>query len=165
MITTRKPVGRGRPQKIISETFLQEVFRAGRNISIRTLATSLNIHRNTIAKSMKLYGITRPQFSNISNESLDAMIKGYKQRHPNTGIRYIRGHLTHHGIRVQRKRIIESLGRVDSVARVILNNKTIQRQEYISSRPNALWHVDGHHKLGPWGIVIHGFVDGYDRMV
>ncbi|KAI5982901.1 hypothetical protein EDC04DRAFT_2616344 [Pisolithus marmoratus] len=28
-------------------------------------------------------------------------------------------------------------------------------------RPNALWHMDGHHKLIRWGIVIHGIVDGY----
>jgi hypothetical protein len=141
------------------------VFRAGRNISIRRLATSLKIHRNTISKAMQMYGITRPPFSGISDESLDGMIKSYKQSHPNTGIRYIRGHLTQHGLRVQRKRIIDSLSRVDNIARIILRRTTIQRREYISSRPNALWHVDGHHKLGPWGIVIHGFVDGYSRLV
>ncbi|KAI6006192.1 hypothetical protein F5J12DRAFT_721182, partial [Pisolithus orientalis] len=27
--------------------------------------------------------------------------------------------------------------------------------------PNALWHMDGHHKLIQWGIVIHGFIDGF----
>ncbi|KAG2157731.1 uncharacterized protein EDB93DRAFT_1078407, partial [Suillus bovinus] len=26
--------------------------------------------------------------------------------------------------------------------------------------PNALWHLDGHHKVIQWGIVIHGFIDG-----
>lgn len=25
--------------------------------------------------------------------------------------------------------------------------------------------MDGHHKLGPWGIVIHGITDGFDRIV
>ncbi|KAE9382610.1 hypothetical protein BT96DRAFT_778281, partial [Gymnopus androsaceus JB14] len=33
------------------------------------------------------------------------------------------------------------------------------------SRPNALWHIDGHHKLIMWGFVIHGVVDGYSRIV
>ena len=88
----------------------------------------------------------------------------YKDKRPNTGIRYLRGYLFQHGVRVQRERITASLSRVDDVARVILRN-TIKRREYKSSRPNALWHVDGHHKLGPWGIVIHGFTDGYDRVV
>lgn len=30
---------------------------------------------------------------------------------------------------------------------------------------NALWHIDGHHKLIRWKIVIHGGMDGYSRMV
>ena len=54
---------------------------------------------------------------------------------------------------------------MDDVAKVILHNTIIKQREYKSARPNALWHMDGHHKLGPWGIVIHGFVDGYNRVV
>ena len=77
----------------------------------------------------------------------------------------MRGYLFQKGMRVQRQRIIGSLNRVDNVAKVVLRNKIIKRREYKSSRPNALWHVDGHHKLGPWGIVIHGLTDGYDRLV
>lgn len=92
-------------------------------------------------------------------------MKRYKDSHPNTGIRYLRGYLFQQGIRIQRQRIIASLSRVDNVAKVILRHKIIKRREYKSSRPNALWHVDGHHKLGPWGIVIHGLTDGYDRLV
>jgi hypothetical protein len=114
---------------------------------------------------MHKYKITRPTFSRISNSSLDTIIQNYKKNHPNTGIRYLRGHLLQQGIRVQRHRVVASLGRVDDVAKVILRNTTIKRREYKSPRPNALWHIDGHHKLGPWGIVIHGFIDGYDRVV
>ena len=93
------------------------------------------------------------------------MIKRFKDSHPNAGIRYIRGFFLHQGIRVQRSRILGSLTRVDNVAKVVLRNKTIKRREYKSARPNALWHIDGHHKLGPWGIVIHGITDGFDRVV
>jgi hypothetical protein len=37
------------------------------------------------------------------------------------------------------------------------------RRDYRVSRPHAIWHLDGHHKLILWGIVIHGFIDGYSR--
>ncbi|KAF8800932.1 hypothetical protein BYT27DRAFT_7035561, partial [Phlegmacium glaucopus] len=37
------------------------------------------------------------------------------------------------------------------------------REQYQVPRPNALWHIDGHHKLIAWGIVIHGVADGYSR--
>ena len=30
---------------------------------------------------------------------------------------------------------------------------------------NALWHIDGHHKLINWKIVIHGGIDGFSRMI
>lgn len=38
-------------------------------------------------------------------------------------------------------------------------------QDYFVERPNALWHIDGHHKLILWGIVIHGVADGDSRTV
>ena len=37
--------------------------------------------------------------------------------------------------------------------------------EYISSRPNAVWHMDGHHKLSPWGFIVHASIDGCDSIV
>ena len=58
-----------------------------------------------------------------------------------------------------------SLGHIDDVGKVVVCNQTIKRQEYKSAQLNALWHMDGHHKLGPWDIVIHGITDGYDRVV
>ena len=30
--------------------------------------------------------------------------------------------------------------------------------------PNSLWHIDSHHKLIKWRIVIHGGIDGYSRL-
>ena len=114
---------------------------------------------------MHQYKIQRQPFSTISDPSLDTIVKEYKDAHPSTGIRYLRGYLFQQGMRVQRERIITSLSRVDNVAKATLRNKVIKRREYKSARPNASWHVDGHHKLGPWGIVIHGFTDGYDRVV
>ena len=165
VITTERSGKRGRPRKVISEAFLKEAFKPGRNISVSKLASSLPVHKNTLKNYMREYGITQQLFSTIPDSSLDAIVRKYKREHPNTGIRYLRGHLFQQGIRVQRERIIASLGRVDDVAKVILRNTVIKRREYKSARPNALWHLDGHHKLGPWGIVIHGFVDGFDRVV
>ena len=163
VIAIERSKGRGRPRKVISKAFLMEAFKPGRNISVSKLASSLPVHKNTIKNYMRQYKITRQPFSTISNETLDALIRRYKQEHPNVGIRYLRGYFFKQNIRVQRRRIIASLSRVDNITKVIRHSTTIKRREYTSTRPNALWHMDGHHKLGPWGIVIHGFVDGYDR--
>ncbi|KAJ3817330.1 hypothetical protein F5880DRAFT_1466485, partial [Lentinula raphanica] len=63
-------------------------------------------------------------------------------------------------LRVQRRRVMESLRRVDHLGRVVRQRRLVKRQAYKVSRPNALWHIDGHHKLIFWGIVIHACVDG-----
>ena len=31
--------------------------------------------------------------------------------------------------------------------------------------PNALWHIDGYHKLIRWRLVIHGGIDGFSRLI
>ena len=33
-----------------------------------------------------------------------------------------------------------------------------------SPSPNSLWHIDGYHKLIWWRLVIHGGIDGYNRI-
>ena len=166
VITRERAAGtRGRPRKAIADSFLREAFKTGRNISVSRVATTLGVHQNTVKNYMKLYKISQQPFSTMLDPPLDSLIKRFKDLHPNAGIRYIRGFLLQRGMRVQRSRIVASLSRVDGVAKVILRNKTIKRREYKSAQPNALWHMDGHHKLGPWGFVIHGITDGFNRVV
>ncbi|KAG8941496.1 hypothetical protein FRC03_004468 [Tulasnella sp. 419] len=68
------------------------------------------------------------------------------------------------GHRVPVRRIRESLYRVDPVRRVFGRVK-IKRRTYKVPGPNSLWHHDGQHGLIRWGIVIHGFIDGYSRLI
>jgi hypothetical protein len=55
--------------------------------------------------------------------------------------------------------------RVDGLGRIVCQRRVIKRKPYEVSRPHAIWHIDGHHKLILWGIVIHGCVEGYSRTV
>ncbi|KDR81021.1 hypothetical protein GALMADRAFT_42458, partial [Galerina marginata CBS 339.88] len=73
--------------------------------------------------------------------------------------------LRRHNLRIQKSRVHQSLGRVNGLGRALRQRTAIQRRKYTSPRPNAVWHCDGHHKLIQWGIVIHGFIDGYCRTV
>ncbi|KAG1902945.1 uncharacterized protein F5891DRAFT_948282 [Suillus fuscotomentosus] len=84
---------------------------------------------------------------------------------PNSGVHYLTGHLRQLGLRIQQQRVISSIHRVNPLETVLRQCTIIQRQQYRVSRPNALWHMDGHHKLIHWGIVIHGIIDGYCRTV
>ena len=44
-------------------------------------------------------------------------------------------------------------------------NSPIQRRTYSVAGPNALWHLDGNHKLIKWRLVIHRAIDGFSRMI
>lgn len=155
---------RGRPCKNINQEYLAEAMGPTRNISLTKLAHVLGVHRHTLRRNMKSYGIKR-SFSSITDAQLDLVVKAHKHDKPNTGVRYLLGYLRSRGIRVQKDRVYQALHRVDGLGQVLRQHTTIQRREYHVSRPNALWHCDGHHKLIMWGIVIHGFIDGYCRTV
>lgn len=135
-----------------------------RNICVQELANTLDVHKDTLRREMKRLGLSKV-FDTVSDAHLDQAIKHYKKAKPRSGIRYTIGFLRMHGLRIQRSRVMKSLRRVDGVGQILRRRQAIQRQKYSVPRPNYLWHCDGHHKLIWWGIVIHGFIDGYDRNV
>ena len=42
---------------------------------------------------------------------------------------------------------------------------TVSRRVYRVSWPNSLWHLDGHHSLIRWKLVVHGCIDGFSRRI
>jgi len=141
------------------------MFRPGRNISVSQAAGALKVHRHTVERYLQLYRINKKEFSRLSDEELDTLVDKFKKKRPTTGLSYLRGHLLQQGWRIQRDRLLASISRVDGVQKVLRKNSVIKRRKYVSSRPNAVWHMDGHHKLGPWGFVVHASIDGCDSIV
>lgn len=155
---------RGRPKKHIDPEYLKEATGSHRNIKLGTLAAALGVHRNTLRKRMRELGILKA-FDTLSDDELDQLTREYKIKKPNSGLRYLRGHFRRHSVRVQKERARLSLKRVDALGQALRTRLSIRRRRYAVPRPNYLWHCDGHHKLIWWGIVIHGFIDGYCRTV
>src|ERR1700735_1210864 len=121
-------------------------------ILITKLANVLKIHCHTLENEIERNGVT-PQFAALSDRDLDCPVKVFKSTKPDSGIHYLVGFLCYHGLRV------------DSVRHALQVRKTIKQGKYLVQRPNSLWHLDGHHKLIMWGIVIHGIIDGYCHTV
>lgn len=133
-------------------------------ISVTELARILNVGRTTMYRYMKLYGISR-KYSSITDGQLDAILRTYREHRPTSGFQYILGFIRKCGLRVKCIKIKQSMRRVDGPGQAIRPCIKIKRRYYRVPRPNALWHMDGHHKLIKWGFVIHGFIDGYCRTV
>ena len=41
----------------------------------------------------------------------------------------------------------------------------LTRRQYVNPGPNYSWHVDGYDKLKPYGLAVHGAIDGYSRRI
>lgn len=136
-----------------------------RRLSISRLARLLGVHRHTLRKYLRQYQIDT-SFTTLTDNDLDTIVKRFREVRPDSGIRYLVGFLRQKQLRVQSNRVVSSIKRVDPIGHVLhTQRQAIKRREYKVSRPNAVWHIDGHHKLIRWGFVIHGGVDGFDRTV
>jgi len=154
----------GRPKKAINKAFLDNAMSTSRRIHQTQIAVGVGVHRNTVRKYLKEYNINY-QYSNISDDNLDAIVHEFRERNPQHGLRFLMSYISRHRLRIQKQRLRDSVQRVDPVSNILRSRATTRRRQYKVTRPNALWHLDGHHKLIRWGIVIHGLVDGYCRTV
>ena len=54
---------------------------------------------------------------------------------------------------------------IDAVGVDLRRRHRLNRRVYLSRGPNYLIHIDGYDKLKPYGIAIHGAIDGYSRRI
>lgn len=58
-----------------------------------------------------------------------------------------------------------NMARSEHLQRNLKRRLIVKRRRYKVPHPNYLWHIDSHHKLIFWGIVVHGVVDGHCHSV
>lgn len=160
--------GRGRPEFEIDIGKLQQLLDLG--FTVKQIATDGLLggvlHHNTLHKKLKENNIKlRSSYSDIGEEDLQELVVKYNRDHPNAGALEIQAYLKSKGHNVQRKRCREMLLRVDSAGTASRWSRTIQRRQYNVPTANSVWHVDTHHSLARWGIVVHGAIDGYSRLI
>ena len=120
------------------------------------IASLFTCSRRTIERRLLEFGITLHHFTHISDVDLD---QHFNSLHPHSGERVVSGHLRSEGIRVQRERVRQSLRRVDPTGVELRARRVLHRRVYHVETPNALWHLDGYHKLIRWRFVIHGAIE------
>jgi hypothetical protein len=156
---------RGRPHLRFNTEWLADAVSSSRRIPLQTLAQTLGVHRNTLRQHLQMNGLSSTKYSNITDEELEVLIRYYKRDRPNAGLRFVIAFLKSHGIHVQRARIWLSMQRINPLGQHVRYQAAIKRRVYEAPRSNYVWHIDGHHKLIRWGIVIHGMIDGFCRTV
>ena len=125
----------------------------------------LGISRPTLYRRLEEYRIDKSCFVNINSDKLDRIVKHVKSEHPNDGEVMLQGHLVRLGVKVPRKEVRCSIHRVDHVNTVARRSVVIKRRTYSVPNPNAVWHIDGNHKMIRWRLLVHAGVDGFSRTV
>lgn len=150
--------GRGRPALDIHEyqlRFLLENF-----FTMKDIAGMFSCSTRTIQRRLRDFGIEPNRFSDITDAQLDEAVNEIVACLPACGIRSVQSRLRADGVLLQRERVRESLHRVDPVGLETRLRRSLHRRQYCVPTPNALWHIDGYHKLIRWRFVIHGGIDG-----
>ena len=155
----------GRPLYDISCETLEELRALG--FSWTKIAQFLGVSRWTIHRRVEEFHLQDMKgFSDLSDEKLDDIVKRYLSTHGSaTGQGYVAGYVKSLGYRVQRQRIRESMARMDPKNNVLRWGALVSRRTYQVPWPNSLWHLDGHHSLIRWKLVIHGCIDGFSRRI
>ena len=152
--TTGLYKGRGRPPIRISLEQVELMREA--KFTWKEISGALLISRSTLWRRLKQNGYSFRNYSDISDQELEDMLTNLIQQFPNTGLPIMSGHLLSLGIHIQRRRITDMLQYIDPVGRSQRWHSVVRRRTYSVPGPNSLWHIDGHHSLIRWRIVIHG---------
>ena len=153
----------GRPSLIIGKEQIEYLLDC--SFTVNQISEILHVSKRTIERRMSAYNLTGVnRFTEISDQQLDNNVYYVKQIVPDCGSKFLSGYLRSMNIRVQRRRVRESLTRVDSLGVLARRCRAVHRRVYNVAGPLALWHLDGNHKLIRWRFVVHGCVDGYTRI-
>lgn len=144
--------------KCVLENFIEEGFTVGE------ISKLLAVSESTIYRRMSQYGLSKFEFTDISDKELDVEVENVAKEFPYCGENFIKQILFEKGVKVQRMRIRDSIHRVDDDAVNMRRKGRLHRRVYNVQGPNHLWHIDTNHKLIRWYFVIVGTVDGFSRL-
>ena len=127
----------GRPKLEINSDQIRSFRKLG--FSWTKIASVLGISRRSLYRRRHEFDVE--SFNEISDADLDLLVQEILMRAPNSGERLMIGSLRSRGLRIQRKRIRESILRVDPVSRLMRRRGCIKRRQYNVPGVNYLWLV------------------------
>ena len=127
------------------------------NFTIQQIANMFGCSRRTVERRMGEYGnSSRDRYSQIGDNDLVTLVSSFVSQNPNLGQRSIDGLLRTQSVVIKRQHLRETMWAVDPEGVQVCLRCSLHWREYHVEGPNALYHVDGYHKLVRWKMVIHG---------
>lgn len=130
----------GRPRFLITKEQLDGL--RSLHFSWRKIAQMLGVSERTVRRRRQEFDMAIGQsvnYSEIDDDELDIFVGQILHYSPESGERMVLGALKGYGVKVQRERVRQSIGRVDPVSRELRRRTAIHRRVYNVRTPNALW--------------------------
>ncbi|XP_060085554.1 uncharacterized protein LOC132564966 [Ylistrum balloti] len=139
--------GKRRPAFGITVDLIRRQLKKG--FTAKAIADQLHCSPSLVYKTLKSAGlpVRSVKYSTISDSDLDAVVQDIHRAHPNAGNEMMSGYLRSEGLQIQRRRVRQTLNRVDPEAAAQKWSRAIVRRVYKVPVPNSLWHMDGHMRL------------------
>lgn len=162
----------GRPLLSIEPLWLESAY-VELGLPVTVIAKTLQVSRATVSRAVQDLGLKAARsirHTPLSQDALDELVGTFKANTRTIGRRNVKGMLVDAGLTATNKQIRCSLQKWKAAQpqdpgqafRAAMN--TLPRV-YTVAGPNAVWHHDGQLGLVKHGFVIHGFVDGYSRLI
>jgi len=177
----------GRPKVKFSSERAEQLISLG--FTMDQVGSTLGVCAASIKRYRRLNNESK--YNNMSNDDLDDLVVGIKEEHRRIGEKRLLGILRGKGIRMQRKRLRESIHRVDPsgpMARcnsgiAVVNartsdestpSKTVKLKKAEGQKisvpenckqSNSLWRIDTITKLEKWKLVITFSIDMFSRLM
>ena len=131
------------------------------------IASILDISSRTLKRCRTRCNYHDPSpHSTITDDDLDQLVSQIiDQTGGVIGSQFMCAILQDQGHKVIRRRVRESMSRVDVLGNLQRWCNLIPRSVYSVREPNSLWHMDGNLKLREYGFVLHAAIDGYSRRI
>eukprot|EP00794_Sanderia_malayensis_P013642 gene13642-15069_t len=127
----------------------------------------ISISVRTLKRRLSEYGLSRNQHKNLADASIREIIE--REIHGPSSLKGYRGMWNtlrcSYGIIIPRDRVMRLLKDVDPEGTSLCQARRLHRRVYTSPGPNTCWHIDGYDKLKPYGLPIHGCIDGFSRKI
>jgi hypothetical protein len=153
----------GRPRVPLGKNQLEYLIEQG--FRINDISNMFTCSRKTVERRINEYGLSSVRYTIMDEQELDRIVRDITVLFPQCGEKTVSGRLRARGIRIQREKIRASLHRVDPSGIVSRCRSVLHRRVYSVESANALWHIDGYHKLIRWRLVIHGGIDGFSCLI
>ncbi len=136
----------GRPSFDIPRSQLDHLLN--NRFTVPEIANLIGVSVSTIRRRMSIYQLSvRETYTQLGDDELDRMVSDAQLQFPSWGNRLMYSYILSCGVRVQFHRVREAQARIDPVGSFMRRLSHLQRRRYAVPGPQALWHIDGNHKL------------------